>query len=767
MNQLPKGYYAVQCLADDVPELVADSFTYKGVTYAAEVGVNLFPTIAAALAAATEIPDTVLEGLDYEKFEAPVILLSAGKHGVGRKGPKDRIIFDRSIYILGAQAGVNPNLPSEDPMQPQPLNPARAGGDETESNLRGGYDFGCAYASSPDISILVIDGVVTTRSWRFGEWRGNPSCDITVMFKNIIHHSPDGHTLYSFSTIREDNPHHRTALLENIRLDKDFFDCGYGGLLFGTNSEKMTVKNLCVDGTTQIFGFSNIPRTSSCCAVNADVTEIKFVDSFIRNLRGENGICMNCPNVGGRAVELSFENSTIINGSRENEPTFLLDLLNDRCALKLKDCRVVDERGNASPAIEIRGTGSNIQIENTTIEGYAAISGPYAVPPSDAPAKIENKAQDWTTTTADAHRVVGTDKADFSAIDAYYADCNPYYGDLHTHSNSGGTSDGHTPIGEWVSKMDEVGLDFAVLVDHRQMRGYFLPEWNKERFVMGTEPGTTIKEMGDPDAAMATMHYNMVFPHEYGLAMVLANFPEFKFQGDELTGKFGYPSFTLTRIRELNDYIRSIGGVLSHAHPKILMASADPLDYYLGEWSYLEIFTWCYDSGASYKNYDLWCDILATGKHMYASAGSDTHSAVNANCLSTFYTKKRFHTDFMDRIRVGDYAVGGIGLKMMIDGNPMGSQIEYKDGMKLNIRVDNFHKRVWRPDTAYELQVWTDEGLAYASMFNGKEPQELTLEVQKRKFYRVVIEDLTHKYRVLVGNPIWLDKEPAAEAAEA
>ena len=767
MNQLPKGYYAVQCIADDVPELVADSFTYKGVTYAAEVGVNLFPTIAAAQAAATEIPDTVLEGLDYEKFEAPVILLSAGKHGVGRKGPKDRIIFDRSIYILGEQAGVNPNLPSEDPMQPQPLNPARAGGDETESNLRGGYDFGCAYASSPDISILVIDGVVTTRSWRFGEWRGNPNCDVTVAFKNVIHHSPDGHTLYSVSCIREDNPHHRLMILENIRLDKDFFDCGYGGNLFAFSAGKTIVKNLCVDGTTQLFGFSNIPRTSSCCAVNEDKTEIIFKDSFIRNLRGENGICMNCPNVGGRAVELSFENCTIINGARENEATFQIDLYNDRCALKLKDSRVIDERGNKGPAIEIRGTGSNIQIENTVIEGFAAVSGPYPVPPSNAPAKIENKKVAWTTKTADAHRVVGTNKADFSALDAYYADCNPYYGDLHTHSNSGGTSDGHTPIGEWVAKMDEVGLDFAVLVDHRQMRGYFLPEWSEERFVMGTEPGTSIKEMGDPNAAMTTLHYNMVFPHKYGLAMVLANFPEFKFQGDELTGKFGYPSFTLTRIRELNDYIRSIGGVLSHAHPKILMASADPLDYYLGEWSYLEIFTWGYASNASYKNYDLWCEILAKGKHMYASAGSDTHSAVNANCLSTFYTKKRFHTDFMDRIRVGDYAVGGIGLKMMIDGNPMGSQIEYKDGMKLNIRVDNFHKNVWRPDTAYELQVWTDEGLAYSSMFNGKEAQELTLEVQKRKFYRVVIEDLTHKYRVLVGNPIWLDKEPAAEATEA
>jgi len=173
MNKLPKGYYAVQGLEDDVTELVASSFTYKGVEYAVEVGVNIFPTVAAALAAATETPDTVLEGLNYEKFEAPVILLAAGKHGIGRKGPKDRVIFDRSIYLLGQQAGVNPNLPFEDPMQPQPLNPAR-GNEETESNLRGGYDFGCAYASAPNISVLVIDGVVTTKSWRFGEWRSAP-----------------------------------------------------------------------------------------------------------------------------------------------------------------------------------------------------------------------------------------------------------------------------------------------------------------------------------------------------------------------------------------------------------------------------------------------------------------------------------------------------------------------------------------------------------------------------------------------------------------
>ena len=90
--------------------------------------------------------------------------------------------------------------------------------------------------------------------------------------------------------------------------------------------------------------------------------------------------------------------------------------------------------------------------------------------------------------------------------------------------------------------------------------------------------------------------------------------------------------------------------------------------------------------------------------------------------------------------------------------------IEYKDGMKLTLRVGDFFRHTLREDTAYELQVITDQGVAYSSMFNGKLPQALSLEVQKRKFYRVVVNDLTHAWRVCVSNPIWLDKEPEQTA---
>ena len=70
MLQLPKGYYAVAADFENAPK---DSFTYRGVSYAVTEGVNLFATPHDALAAATDIPDTVLEGLDYESFDTPVI----------------------------------------------------------------------------------------------------------------------------------------------------------------------------------------------------------------------------------------------------------------------------------------------------------------------------------------------------------------------------------------------------------------------------------------------------------------------------------------------------------------------------------------------------------------------------------------------------------------------------------------------------------------------------------------------------------------------
>ena len=757
MQPLPKGYYAVIPMPRGEYDLQADSFTYKGVTYAGQVGENLFSTVAAAVEKATEVPDTVLPGLDYDGFDTPVVLLGPGVHHIAHKSYKEQVVIDRSVVILGAKACVDPNCKGIDPLAPPTLSPERTELAE-ESYLRGGYDRGAIAVRGEAVSKVIVDGVTTAECCRFADFRSAPSCDVVLTFRNIRHNSPCGHSLYSFSTLQHEHPYQREVIWENIFLEDDFSDCGYGGSFCFLNVNKASVRNLRVNGTTQVFGFSTINRSFNTCPVNGAGSEILIEDSYLGNLRGERGLQTTAYSGEGRGVVLSLKNTVLHDASREGESPLQPHLANAHCALHLTNCHLRDTRGGVG-AISYRGDFENITIENTVFEGFTAPVERAAPPPTKAPLEIENHSKAWMSNAADPHTVIGTNGASFAALDAHYAGCKPYYGDLHTHSNAGGTSDGKTPLGDWVAGMDALGMDFAVMVDHRQMRGYFLPEWSEERFVYGTEPGTRITDLQDKAATMDWMHYNMIFPHKYGLAMVLANFPEFAFRGDELTGHFDYPKFTLERIREIAAYVRSIGGCMVHAHPKSLLASREPLDYYLGEWSYLETLVGTYRSHPSFKSYDLWVELLQAGKHVYTSAGSDTHGAVSNGCPSTFYTQKRFHADFLERMRAGDFAAGGVGIQMMIDGAPMGSQIAYREGMSLTLRVGDFHAATWQKNTAYELQIWTDEGLAYASMFNGKEPQELSLEVQKRKYYRVVIEDLTHKYRVCISNPIWLDKE--------
>ena len=100
-----------------------------------------------------------------------------------------------------------------------------------------------------------------------------------------------------------------------------------------------------------------------------------------------------------------------------------------------------------------------------------------------------------------------------------------------------------------------------------------------------------------------------------------------------------------------------------------------------------------------------------------------------------------------------------MGIKMCIDDHPMGSEIAYKDGMKLSVRVGDYFDRHAKDNTVFCLRVYTDEGLAFESDFNSNEPQELQLAVQKRRFYRADVYDKTHECVVGISNRIWLDAD--------
>lgn len=747
MHQLPKGYYAVQ---SDPEHASQDCFCYRGVTYAVTRGENLFASLDEANTYAAEIPDTVLEGLPYEYFETPVVLFSAGRHCI------DKFSFDKSLTLLGEGAGINPNMPSTDPLEPPALCPER---ERNESVLYGSYWWGNMNVTDPAAETILVDGF-SSEYVRFRDLRRDGG-KAYISFRNIIHISPCGNNLYLFFEPGTESSLDRQLLMQNIRI-KDYDDLDYGGNFLLLNAHKTVLDGIYYDTTGQIFGLTSIARTHPTYAPNFESSECIITNSYFRNMEGENGISTGCYELGNRVMHVTVADSVFVNANRKNEPAIRPHLVNDTSYVRISSCTFVDERGNSGPAISILGPGTQVVVTNCTFIGYVAEWASEPAIPTVAPDYIETFASSYVTASEDPHEILGTGMCDYQALDAFYEGTKAYYGDLHVHTACGGTSDGKYPMALWPEKMDELKLDFAAVVDHRQMRGFFLPEWDEKRFIIGTEPGTGFLDLNACRHGQKEVHYNMLFPHKYGLAMVLANFPEFEFRGDELTGNFNYPSFTKERFHELTCYVQSIGGIMVHPHPKTMLSSDDPLDYYFGEHMYLETLYGSFGSHASFKNYDLWVALLALGKHVYASGGSDTHGDVSNSAVATFYTREKSGRAFFDQMHTGDYTVGATGMKMCIktaDGRlyPMGSESGFEAGMVLMLRLDDFYEPAWTEETTYELRIYSDQGLVYASRYNGKMPQEITIKVKKRAFYRAEVFDLTHGYRIAMGNPIWLD----------
>lgn len=740
MKKLPSGYYAV--LQKNEDGTLPKSINFKGVDYSVKAGENAFATVIEAYSAAAKKPRTVLEGLDYPKLCAPVVLFSAGKHVI------DGLNFSKSACFFGQKAGVSPNVPGDDAFAAPALNPEWEDG---VSELYGSYWKGKMTAVSAEAKSLIFDGFSSFDA-RFVDTRKEGE-GLQIAFRNIVHRSHSGHTLYIVSDTAE-----VSLEMKNIRLcDFDEFD--YGANFIRTNAKSATFENLCYNNTQQLFGLTGCTRSYNSCSAREGGSDFYFKGCFFGNLRGENGLATTCSAASPDGVRLNVEDCVFVDAALPDEPFVTPTLGNENCSLKLKNCRFKDTRSNRGPAVMIFGEGDNIGIENCSFSGFADMLAYAPAPITEAPDCIGGNIAAASAEKQDIHEVI--EDADFAPLDKYYEGCTASYGDLHVHSNSGGTSDGKTPIEEYVAGMDREQLDFVALVDHRQMRGFFLPAWDDRRMIIGTEPGTRITDLRECRHNQSEIHYNMLFPHKYGLAMVLANFPEFEFRGDELTGSFKYPRFTVARFQELCKYVESIGGIVVHPHPKTMMASSDPLDYYecFGEHSFLETLYGTYESAASKRNYELWKQILAAGKHMYTSCGSDSHGAVTHSAPATFYTKEKNGLAFFNQMKSADFAAGAFGMKMMIDGHPMGSEIAAREGQILLLEIADFFAPAFKENTAYELRVYSDEGLCYAARFNGKCPQKLALKLKKRRFYRAEIYNVTQNYRMGIGNPIWLDKE--------
>lgn len=580
-------------------------------------------------------------------------------------------------------------------------------GDEN-TTIQGSYYFGSLNMEGVSDGAFTLDGL--TLGCRVADLRtGGEGVSLTV--KNCrLTAQISAHLI----TVGRDFAGHRTALVENCIVDGTPSMNGEGSIFF-VGSGQGVMKNCTVRNTPKFFGMSNYLQTSTTPFTAFTVEDCRFENCD--SLRGFTFL------KGGEVVFRKCQFTNCPGIFAKNTP------------ITLEDCQFgADTQILSDLPVEAVNTAVSVAIPQPRRTAVAPQT-PYPI--------------------TDPHS--GEAEESVSPLDRLYANRTCYHGDFHCHSDSGGTSDGKTPLADYVPTMKKIGSDFAAIVDHRQMRHFFLPCWDEQYLICGTEPGMYLN---DPQRVpIATkMDYTMIFPDQQGLGKVMEAFPEFQFTGTPDSGTYQYYNFTPERFRELIEYVYSIGGLTSHAHPKQLMVSDDPLDYYFGDRMAIETIHGTPNSMATRMNRQLWMDLLSLGCKVLTHGSSDSHGAVAASGMTTVYSSRHHSADIFNLVRSGDCNAGAVGIRMCIDDAPMGSTTPYAPGKTLYVKVGDTHPAHVKADTVYSFRLYTDRGLAFAQEYLGEE-LAFAFPVEDRKFYRVEIYNESDDHTVALGNPIWLTKD--------
>ena len=343
---------------------------------------------------------------------------------------------------------------------------------------------------------------------------------------------------------------------------------------------------------------------------------------------------------------------------------------------------------------------------------------------------------------------------DITLLENLYQGRRVFFGELHDHSASGGTSDGKRPLAHWRGAMAALEMDFAAILDHRQVRHMYLPEWEDGVFIGGSEPG--LHHITDLPCEKNGLHYNMIFEGPKPLEELLSEFEEFEFTGGP-EGHFAYPDFTIARFCELIEAVKKKGGFFVYPHPKQVAVSDNPLHYWYCDGIAMEVFYLTMESSYTKENYKLWTDLLALGKRVWASAGCDKHACATDWALTAVYAEERKNASYISHFRQGDFVCGPVGIRMCMGGTQMGGSCHFA-GERLVISVKEFHKCVRDPSHTYRLDLIDDRGVVASEAIRCDEPSYFALDADPNaKFYRVEIFDTTRDLRIAIGNPIWND----------
>lgn len=347
-------------------------------------------------------------------------------------------------------------------------------------------------------------------------------------------------------------------------------------------------------------------------------------------------------------------------------------------------------------------------------------------------------------------------KKDVALIDELYLGRKPFYGELHDHTSCG---DGKNTLAEWKTGMEALGMDFATIVDHRQVEHMYHKDFIDGMFLGGTEPGTRIADM---PGETGRMHYNMLFADPKPLEELLKEFPEYGFQGN-ITDRFKYPLFTRERFTQLVNRVLEKGGFFVHPHPTSpgVMASDNPLDYWFADETGLEvIYTYrdTRDGEKTKKNYKLWTELLALGKRVFATSGCDEHQRPSDKALSTLYAYRRASQSYLDQLRKGDFVAGPVGIRMCVGETTMGGKCLFA-GKRLVLKIGDFHRCVYAPDHVFRVDLFAGSKRVFRREITCCEEAYFAFNAKEDvPFYRAEVWDVTLDSRIAIGNPIWNGK---------
>ena len=369
-------------------------------------------------------------------------------------------------------------------------------------------------------------------------------------------------------------------------------------------------------------------------------------------------------------------------------------------------------------------------------------------------------APEQTTTVATAPPVDATaTDADIAKLDSLYEGRTVRYGEMHAHADTGGRSDGRFTLEQWKAHMAENQMDFTTIVDHKQTLHMKLEQWDNTMFIGGSEAGGTVT---DSPATSKKLHYNMLFATVEEFEALLGMYKyllEFNFVGSY----FGYHDFNVERMHELSNDIYANGGLFVHVHPYLdgCMVSDDPLDYMFGDVMGLEVFRGYnqanMNSEENQKAYKLWTDLLALGKRVYATAGSDAHGSLGdvTVCLGAIYAENTESKTLLGYMRQGNHVAGPAGIRMAVGDTQMGGEGSFA-GQRLVVSAGEIHAKTYKADHTYRVDVYDDQGLVFSGDISGQEPAYFAIDANPNaKYYHANVYDVTDSVIVAVGNPIW------------